>query len=60
MLKDRAYHKGVVEPKTIAIATPPNDTSAKPSPISARFHINKNKPRKPATIVTINAAINDR
>ena len=60
MLKANAYQRGVVAPKTMATATPPNDTCAKPSPIRAKFLISKNKPRKPDTTVTINAAINER
>jgi hypothetical protein len=59
-LNINAYHNGDVAPRTMPIATPPKDTCANPSPISARFLTKRNVPRKPATIVTIIEAINAR
>ena len=44
------------ESATIAMATPPNETWANPSPMRARLRINKNEPSIPATIVTITDA----
>ena len=56
MLIINAYHSGPIPPNTNPIAIAPKETCPKPSPIKAKFLINKNVPRKPATMATINEA----
>ena len=58
--KAKAYNRGPIPPKTSPMAIAPNDTCANPSPIKARFLINKKVPRKPATMATIIEAIKGR